>query len=353
MLVDMHAHVIPENFPPAGNRASANSWPAMDHFEPGRARVMIGGEVYRAVHSGNWDYERRLRDMANTGVDVEVISPMPELSSYWYTPEDALEMSRYLNEFILKLCEREPTRFIGLGNVPLQAPDLAAKELENIKKMGLTGIELGSNVDGRSLGMPEFQEFFQEVERLDMPIFVHALRPTMMDRLQQSLFNPIGYPTDTGLSIATLIQGGTAEKCPNLRIAFSHAGGTFPFVLPRYEHNYRGVWNEEPIPEGRTAGGPGGEGGGGQRLPHSPAEYARRFFYDTLIFDRRAITYLIEMIGAKQLLIGSDYPYMQREVPVGKTVSNMGLDPMVVEDITWNNCFRFLGIEAPVPARAS
>src|SRR4051812_38189984 len=146
MLIDMHAHVIPDKFPEVAGRASADSWPSMDHFEEGRARVMIGGENYRAVHSGNWDYERRLRDMDATGVDAELISPMPELSSYWYTPEDGLEMSRYLNDFIIHMVERDPTRFIGMGNVPMQTPDVAAKELENIKKMGLVGVELGSNV---------------------------------------------------------------------------------------------------------------------------------------------------------------------------------------------------------------
>src|SRR5258708_40048926 len=85
MIVDMHAHIIPENFPPAGSRPSAWTWPSMDHFEPGRARVMIGGENYRTVHDGNWNVDRRLRDMRAHGADVQVISPMPELWAYWFT----------------------------------------------------------------------------------------------------------------------------------------------------------------------------------------------------------------------------------------------------------------------------
>ena len=182
MIVDMHAHIIPENFPPAGTRASAWTWPAMDHFEPGRARVMIAGENYRTVHDGNWNVERRLKDMKAHGVDVEVISPMPELCAYWFTPGDALDFCRYANEAIVRMCAAAPGRFFGLGIVPLQDPDLAAKELAHIKSLGFPGIELGSNVNGKSLGMPEFQGFFQEAERLGVAIFVHALRPTMMDR---------------------------------------------------------------------------------------------------------------------------------------------------------------------------
>ena len=243
------------------------------------------------------------------------------------------------------MCEAAPGRFVGLGIVPLQDPDLAARELSRIKPLGFPGVELGSNVDGKSLGMAEFQPFFQEAERVGMAVFVHALRPTMMERFPtKAPFNPIGYPTDTCLTIASMIDGGTAEKCPRLRIAFSHGGGTFPFLLPRYNHHWSGTWNEDAPGQSRGAAAPGA-------LPRSPAEYARRFYYDTLLFDRRALRYLIDMIGARQILVGTDYPYMAPEQPVDKTLRTLGLPPDVHEDITWNNCFRFLGIKAPTLSR--
>ncbi len=338
MLIDMHAHVIPEHFPQAGARASASRWPFMDHYEAAQARVMISGENFRTVHSGNWDIERRLADMAAAGVDAEAISPMPELLSYWFTLEDSLEFCRYTNEFIAGLCDAAPGRFVGLGAVPLQDPDLAAKELQTILDMGLTGIEIGSNILGQSLGEERFLAFFQEAERLGVPVFVHALHPTLSTRISGALMNPIGFPTDTGLTIASIIGSGTAEKVPNLRIAFSHGGGTFPFMLPRFTHNWGGTWNEEA----------GKKGMGADLLPRSPAEYARRFYYDTLLFDERAIRYLLDVIDPSKLLVGTDYPYMEREQPVGKTLASMGLPPAVLEDITWNNCYRFLGIEPPV-----
>jgi aminocarboxymuconate-semialdehyde decarboxylase len=206
--------------------------------------------------------------------------------------------------------------------------------------MGLSGLELGSNVNGRSLGMPEFREFFQEAERLDIAIFVHALHPTMLDRLSSaSQANPIGFPIDTALTIASLIDGGTAEQCPGLRLAFSHGGGTFPFQLPRYHHQWSGTWNEGSPAESRSGS-----------LPRSPFEYARRFYYDTLLFDRRAIRYLIDTIGHRQVMIGTDYPYMAPEVPADKSLRSLRLADADHDDITWNNAFRFLGVEAPVPA---
>lgn len=340
----MHAHVVPDNFPAGEGRSSSDRWPLMDHFEPGRAKVMINGQNFRTIHEGSWSAERRIADMEKFGLDAEAISPMPELLSYWMTPEDGLDISRHMNEFIAGLCERAPGRFYGLGMVPLQDPDLAAKELSAIKAMRLQGIEIGSNILGSSLGIPAYLPFFQEASRLGVAIFVHALHPTMAQRFTSpGLVNPIGFPTDTGISIATLIDGGIAEACPDLRIAFSHGGGTFPFMLPRYMHAWGRSWNEEPPPP--TNGNAAGEGG--SSLPRPPAEYARRFFYDTLLFDRRAIHYLMEIIGHKQLLVGSDYPFMQREMPVGKTLKSMGLEPDVLDDITWNNCFRFLGIEVP------
>jgi aminocarboxymuconate-semialdehyde decarboxylase len=337
MLIDMHAHVIPEHFPDPSGRPSAARWPYMDHFQPSQAKVMISGENFRTVHSGNWDVERRLRDMEAGGVDAEAISPMPELLSYWFTPEDGLDFCRYTNEFIAEFCSAAPGRFFGLGAVPLQDPDLAARELSTVLEMGLTGVEIGSNILGKSLGEGRFLGFFQEAERLGVPVFVHALHPTVADRIGEALMNPIGFPTDTGLTIASLIASGTAEKCPDLRIAFSHGGGTFPFMLPRLTHNWGGTWNEEE---------PGG-GPGAAVFARSPAETARRFYYDTLLFDARAIRYLLEIIGPERLLVGTDYPYMAREKPVGKTLASMGLPPQILDDITWNNCLRFLGVEAP------
>jgi aminocarboxymuconate-semialdehyde decarboxylase len=337
MLIDMHAHIIPRDFPPPASRASAARWPSMDHFEPGQARVMIAGQNFRTVHSGNWDVERRLADMDGAGVDAQAISCLPELMSYWFTPDDGLEMNRYVNDYIAGTLSAAPTRFFGLAGVPLQDPDLAAKELANIKQAGHVGIQIGSNVLGKSLGDERFVGFFQEVELLGLAVFVHALHPTFIDRIGEALANAIGFPTDTGLSIASLIHHGTADKVPNLRIAFSHGGGTFPFVLPRYHNGWGGSWNEAP-PIRPVQG-------------NAPTDAARRFFYDTLVFDARPLRYLIEMVGPSQLCIGSDYPYVTQEKPAGATLRSLGLPQETVDAIQWHNCFRFLGTAAPAAGK--
>jgi aminocarboxymuconate-semialdehyde decarboxylase len=331
-VIDMHCHVNPEQFPPANGRGSGR-WPSMDHFEPGRARVMIDGKNFRTVNQNNWDVDKRLEDMDKQGVQAEAISVMPELMSYWFEPQDGLDMSRHMNETIMNMCHKRPENFFGLGMVPLQDPALAAKELANIKAMGMAGIEIGSNINKKSIGAPEFVEFFQECQAQDLCVFVHALQPTFLDRLiSPSITGSIGFPSDTGMTIASFIATGTAEKVPNLRIAFSHGGGSFPFMLPRMH----GSWNEGP---------PAREGGEPQ--PHTVIEYARRFYYDSLLFDARAIRYLIDMMGHTQVTVGTDYPFGVREPHADDTLRTMGLSQEVYDDITWHNSFRFLGVGEP------
>jgi aminocarboxymuconate-semialdehyde decarboxylase len=342
VIIDLHTHIVPEHFPPAGRRASAGRWPFMDHFEPGRARTMIADKNFRTVSEQCWNPARRKRDMTVEGVDAQVLSPMPELLAYWFTPEDGLEMSRYVNEAIARLVQAAPKQLHGLGMVPLQDPDLAAKELGSIKRMGLLGVELGTNILGKSLGEPRFFPFFEEVQRQELAVFVHALHPTFADRyVGQGVDNAVGFPTDTGLTIASLITGEVLERLPDLRLAFSHGGGTFPYFLPRLQHAWSGTWNEEPPGDPRPSEPPNPLR---ERLPRSPAEYARRLYYDTLLFDARAIRYLRDMMGARQLIVGTDYPFVAREQPVGATLRTLGFSEEEMEDITWRNCERFLGL---------
>jgi aminocarboxymuconate-semialdehyde decarboxylase len=334
MIVDLHAHVVPEHFP----KSAVDRWPSMDHVEAGKANVMISGKNFRTVRDVCWSHTRRAEEMQAEGADAQAISPMPELLSYWFSPKDALDMSRYTNEQIAKMCQAAPDRFYGLGMVPLQDPDLAAKELAPMKQAGLLGVELGSNILGKSLGEEQFLPFFQEAAKQDMAVFVHALHPTFNDRYlaNERTINAIGFPTEGGLNIGAMIVSGMLEKCPGLRLAFSHGGGTFPFFLPRLENSWSGKWNGEPPAEGAAPSLLR------QMLPKSPAEYARTFYYDTLLFDQRAIRYLIDMAGITQVTVGTDYPFFPREQPVGKTLRGC-VDAKDWDLVSHQNALRFLG----------
>jgi len=336
MIIDLHTHIVPEQFP----TKAVNRWPSMDHFEPGRAKVMIAGQNFRTVTEQCWSHTRRVADLAKEGADAQVISPMPELLSYWFAPEDGLEMARYVNEQIASMVQAAPRQFYGLGMVPLQDPEAAARELSAIKAAGLLGVELGSNILGTSLGEERFLPFFQEVEAQDLCVFVHALHPTFADRIPatEQLINATLFPVDTALTITSIIASGLLDKCPQLRLAFSHGGGTFAFSLPRFQNGWSGTWNEQPPAEG-AARMPIR-----QMLPKSPAEYARMLYYDTLLFDARAIRYLIDMVGISQVTVGTDYPFVPREQPVGKTLRSMNLGEADWAKVSSKNCMRFLGL---------
>lgn len=333
MLIDVHAHVIPGDFPsaPHGER-----WPAMAHVEgDGRARkLMPSGLVCQPVC---WDVDERRTAMAASGVDAEVVSPMPGLLGYSFPPADGLELCRHVNTFVADLCEQDPTRLYGLGIVPMQDPELAARELGAVKSLGLHGVEIASNVNGVSLGDERFTDFWKEVEAQDLAVFVHGLAPTFAERYPQTAGGGFGVAAEVAIGTISLVASGLLDRCPGLRIAISHGAGGFPLMLTRAQFFWGRTWNEEPPPPGHAS----------RAFETSPAAQARRLFYDSLVFDARALRYLVDMLGASQLLIGTDHPFMQREQPVGKTLRSLGLADAEVEAITWQNCFRWLGIAPP------
>jgi aminocarboxymuconate-semialdehyde decarboxylase len=328
MLIDMHAHVIPGEFPPAGTRPR---WPAMELASDGTRKLQPSGLVCQPVC---WDIDARRAAMAANGVDAEVVSPMPGLLGYAFSPADGLELCRHANAFITELCARDPQRLYGIGILPMQDPSLAAAELSDVKRSGLYGVEIASNVNGVSLGDERFVDFFREAEAQDLAIFVHGLAPTFGDRYPQSAGGGFGVAAEIAVGAISLVASGLLDKCPKLRVALSHGAGGFPLMLTRAQFFWGRTWNEEPPADGKS-------------FETSPAAQARRFFYDSLVFDQRALRYLVDMLGTTQLLIGTDHPFMQREQPVGKTLRSLGLSADAMESITWHNCFRWLGIAEP------
>jgi aminocarboxymuconate-semialdehyde decarboxylase len=256
--------------------------------------VMISGDLFRTVNDEAWDVERRLESMALTGVTRQVLSPMPELLSYWLEPHDTLELARHVNAAMAEMVSRAPKHFAALAMAPLQAPELAARELEAIMATGqFRGVEIGTHVNGVPIGDPQFAPFFAAAEALNASVFVHALHPIGKERLvgPPVLANIIANPCETALSIMSLITGGVIERHPKLRLAFSHGGGAFAMVLPRFAH----FWKQMPEIGGLAI--------------RSPIELARTLYYDTLTFDPAVLKFLADRFGVTQLCIGTDEPF--------------------------------------------
>jgi aminocarboxymuconate-semialdehyde decarboxylase len=326
--IDIHCHVVPESFPPYAGRNAGVPWPSMADAHACHKHVMISGKVYRTVSDGCWSVPRRIEDMGKMQVTRQVISPMPELLSYWLPLDDAQVMIRYLNDQIAAMVGRAPDRFTGLGAVPLQDLDASLRELEYVvRQLNLKGVEIASHVNGTSIGDPRFEPFFAQAEKLGAAIFVHALRPAGQDRIVGAFIEQaVCFPGDIGLAAASMITGGIAERHPRLKIAFSHGGGVMSILLPRLVHAWQNV------PKARES------------LKESPAAAAKRFYYDQLVFDPHAVAFLIKTFGSSQICVGTDYPFAMGDFEPMKTLAGAQLDPATLEAVTATNAKRFLGI---------
>ena len=253
---------------------------------------------------------------------------MPELLSYWFGLDDALAFGRYINGTIAEMVAAAPQRFYGLGMVPLQDPERAAREVRSLKhEYALVGVEVGSNINGIAMGDRRFDPFFAALQEEDMCLFVHALHPT-----KERLYGPpliealVGFPNENGLGIAAFIANGVLDRFPRLRIAFSHGGGSFPMILQRLQHGWE---ISKPLREA---------------IPSSPQEVARQFWYDTLVYSEPALTYLMQVYGTSQLMIGTDYPFVIGDSHHGRRLEGLGLSAADREALQTTNCLRFLGL---------
>ena len=326
-VVDVHCHVVPSEFPAAPS--NCDQWPSMNHRADNQAMVMVGKKEFRLVDSRCWDVARRIADINEEEVGMQALSPMPELLSYWIDAQQALVLSRSINQAIAMMVRAAPDRFVGLGMVPLQDPELAARELGRLRNEdGLIGVEIGSNINGKSPGDPSFDVFFAEAERLDLAIFVHAIHPSVAGRLvgPALLGAYIGYPTDVGLAAASVITGRVLEKFPKLRIGFSHGGGTLAAFLPRLDTGWQKV-------------------GALSKAFASPAETARRLYYDNIVFDPRLLKHLIEAFGITQIFVGSDYPFTAGQKNSARMFDKLDLSSDHLAALRGGNAGRFLNID--------
>lgn len=334
--IDVHAHVVPERFPSCFGGAMPKLWPstalAPDAGGLCHRHIMIDGKNYRTVSEKCWSTSRRLADLPQMGLARQVISPMPELFSYWFEPAQAQQLLRFLNEQIAAMAAESQGALIGMGAVPLQDLDLAIAELRHaVEVLGMVGVEIGSNVNGMPIGDPHFQPFFAACEALGASVFVHAVKPAGMDRLvgPPPLQQVLAYPTDIGLAAASVITSNLMLRHPGLRIAFSHGGGTLASLLPRLQQG----WSVFPALR--------------EQVESSPTAQARSLYFDTLVFDAPTLAHLVHMFGDTQLMLGTDYPFnFHDRTPVAR-VNAAGLDAVTVDRLVYKNAETFLGINTP------
>jgi aminocarboxymuconate-semialdehyde decarboxylase len=329
LKIDIHTHIIPEHLPRWSEKFGYGGFIHLEHHKPCCARMMKDDEFFREIQDNCWDPERRIKDCHHTHVDVQVLSTIPVMFNYWAKPKDCLDISRFLNDHIAEVIERYPKKFIGLCTIPMQAADLAVKELERCKKLGFAGIEIGSNINDVNLDEPRFFPIYEAAQRLDMAIFVHPWN--MMGAKQMSKYwLPwlVGMPAETNRAICSIIFGGVFERFPKLRFAFAHGGGSFPANIGRIDRGF-------DVRPDLTA------------LDNNvkPSNYVGKFYVDSLIHDERFLKYVIDLIGEDKVCMGSDYPFPLGEDVPGEEIERLKLPKKVRDKLLYQNALDWLKLD--------
>ena len=317
--IDLHTHILPPWWPRLAEKAGTRGWPEIEHLAAGAggsgcacARLTIDGRHFRDIEANCFDPRVRIEECDAAGVDMQVLSTVPVMFSYHQPAREALELARHLNAHIAETVRAHPARFAGLATVPLQDPEIACRELDRaLDDLGLAGVEIGSNVDTArgewNLDEPALFPFFEHCARRGAAVFVHPWN-MLGQRSTPKYWLPwlVGMPAETARAACALMMGGVLARLPALKVCLAHGGGSLAFTIGRIDHGFR----ERPDLCAVDCA-------------VSPREQLRRFYFDTLVHDERALSFLIETVGADRLALGSDYPFPLGERVAGAMIKSM------------------------------
>jgi aminocarboxymuconate-semialdehyde decarboxylase len=290
--------------------------------------MVIDGKPFREIESNSWDPAVRLQQCDGWGIDVQVLSTVPVMFSYWAKPEHGLDLARLLNDDIAGVVAKEPSRFVGLGTLPMQSADLAILELERcVRELGFPGVQIGTNVNGRNLDDPEIFRVFEAAQGLGACVFVHPWEIVGRERMHK-YWLPwlVGMPAETSLAICSMIFGGMLERLPKLRVAFAHGGGAFPASIGRVEHGF--LVRPDLCAVDNAV---------------NPREYLKRIYFDSLVHDPVVLRMMTELAGPERIALGSDYPFPLGEVPPGRAIEAAGFSAAERERMLSGTALEWLG----------
>jgi predicted TIM-barrel fold metal-dependent hydrolase len=240
------------------------------------------------------EVDARLLHMDGHGIDIQAVSLAPAYN-YWADRELAGKIVARQNEQIAALCAAHPDRFVGLGGLALQHPDLAVEQMEYaVKRLGFRGFEIGGSVNSEELANPKFNPVWAKAEELGILMFIHpATFVEGLNRFQGNGFLPnvIGNPLETTVALTHLIFEGTLDRYPGLKICGAHGGGYFASYSARADHCAELSNRCKPVKK-------------------HPSEYFKGQIYcDSIVFTAEGLRHLVAEVGASHVLFGTDFPF--------------------------------------------
>lgn len=297
--IDIHAHFFPEAYLKLIAEEGGRFELRLSRSDPKGPVIQIGPLRVGPLRSAFSDLDVRRKEMDRQGVRVHALSltyPMV----YSADGDLGLRLARAMNDALAQAHTAFPDRFVGLATLPMQEPKLALEELDRVARLpGIRGAYLGTNIRGRELSDPDFFPLYERMEALRLPLFLHPIDVVGAQRLvPYYLGNLLGNPFDTAVAAAHLIFGGVLDRFKHIQICLPHAGGAFPYLVGRLARGWK-VRSEC------------------KHLKRPPSAYLRRFTYDTISHSAEALHYLVGLVGADRVMLGSDYCFdMGYERPV-------------------------------------
>ncbi|MBI1307809.1 MAG: amidohydrolase family protein [Bacteroidetes bacterium] len=329
---DIHAHIMPASWPDLKEKFGYGGFIRLENEPQSDSKRMMrdDGVFFRRVDRNCYDPEAIIEDMNANGVNIMALCNIPVLFYYWAKPEHTLNWSMFLNDFFTEIQEKYPTRFVGLGTLPMQNIDLAIQELERCKQLGLPGIEIGSHIEDKNLDHEDFFAFWEAAQDLEMAVFVHPWE-MMGQGDMQKYWLPwlVGMPAETCRAICSMLFGGVFDKFPKLKVMFAHGGGSFAHTLGRISHGWHcrpDLVNINDVSD--------------------PYDYRGKFWVDGITHDKDALRYLIQVIGEDRISYGTDYPFPLGDLQHGKFIQEMNdLTQSTKNKLFYKNAFDFLGLK--------